>query len=210
MGFFYLMRESIIIYRSFYDAIKELEPTHQAEVWRAVFEYGLNKNEVDLSGLPSIIFKLIKPQLDANIRKYENGTKGGRPKKQTETKVKPNNNLNETKAKPNVNDNENVNVNYNDNTNDNNEFLDIWSLYGKVGNKTTAMAKYNRLTKKEKESVKEHIPRYIKNHVDNDKQDYIPHFTTYLNQRRWEDDLPYKSKEVTLTNTNYKKATLDD
>lgn len=204
------MRESIIIYRSFYDAIKELEPTDQAEVWKAIFEYGLNKNEIEISGLPSIIFKLIKPQLDANMRKYENGTKGGRPKKLNETKVKPNNNLNETKVKPNVNDNvndnENVNVNYNDNT----EFLDIWSLYGKVGNKTTAMAKYNRLTKKEKESVKEHIPRYIKNHFDNDKQEFIPHFTTYLNQRRWEDDLPYKQKEIHLPVKKYNIATLDD
>ena len=204
------MRESIIIYRSFYDAIKELEPLHQAEIWKAVFEYGLNKNEVDISGLPSIIFKLIKPQLDANIRKYENGTKGGRPKKQTETKVKPNNNLNETKAKPNVNDNENVNDNYNDNTNDNNEFFNIWSLYGKIGNKTTAMAKYNRLTKKEKRAIEEHIPLHIKNHKDNDKTDFIPHFTTYLNQRRWEDELPYKNTEVNITSNNYKKATLDD
>ena len=208
------MRESIIIYRSFYEAIKELEPLHQAEIWKAVFEYGLNKNEVDISGLPSIIFKLIKPQLDANIRKYENGTKGGRPKKQTETKVKPNNNLNETKVKPNVNDNENVNDNNNDNnndnTNDNNEFLDIWSLYGKVGNKTTAMAKYNRLTKKDKESIKQHIPLYIKNHVDNDKQDFIPHFTTYLNQRRWEDDLPYREFKKPFVINKYKIATLDD
>jgi hypothetical protein len=210
MGFFYLMRESIIIYRSFYDAIKELEPTHQAEVWRAVFEYGLNKNEVDLSGLPSIIFKLIKPQLDANIRKYENGTKGGRPKKQSETKEKPKNNLNETKAEPNVNDNENDNKNDNHNTNYNNDFIGVWSLYGKVGNKTTSMAKYNRLTKKEKQAIEEHIPLYIKNHVDNDKQDFIPHFTTYLNQRRWEDDLPYKSKEIPLPSKKYNIATLDD
>ena len=97
-----------------------------------------------------------------------------------------------------------------DNTNDNNEFLDIWSLYGKVGNKTTAMAKYNRLTKKDKESVKEHIPKYIKNHFDNDKQEFIPHFTTYLNQRRWEDDLPYKLKEIHLPSKKYNIATLDD
>jgi len=109
------MRESMIIYRSFYDAIKELEPTHQAEVWRAVFEYGLNKHEVELQGLPSTIFTLIKPQLDANIRRYDNGTKGGRPKKQNETKTKPKQNLNETKTKPNVNDN----VNGNDNVNQN-------------------------------------------------------------------------------------------
>jgi hypothetical protein len=114
------MRESIIIYRSFYDAIKELEPLHQAEIWKAVFEYGLNQNQITLSGLPSTIFTLIKPQLDANIRKYENGTKGGRPKKPTESEDKPKNNLTETKVKPNVNDN--VNENENKNVNENKKF----------------------------------------------------------------------------------------
>jgi len=103
----------MIIYRSFYDAIKELEPLHQAQIWEAVFEYGLNQKEIELKGLPSTIFTLIKPQLDANIRKYENGSKGGRPKKQKETKEKPKNNLKETETKANVNDN----VNNNDNDN---------------------------------------------------------------------------------------------
>ena len=205
------MRESMIIYRSFYDAIKELEPVHQAKVWEAIFEYGLNSHEINLDGLPSIIFKLIKPQLDANLRKYENGTKGGRPKKQKETKVKPNNNLIETKVKANDNDNGNDNENNNDNSNDNNDFSIIWSLYGKIGNRTTAMAKYNRLNKKDKEAIANHIPLYIKNHKDNDKQDFIPHFTTYLNQRRWEDALPYKTKEViSAPKVHYATLTLDD
>lgn len=101
----------MIIYRSFYDAIKELEPTHQAEVWKAVFEYGLNQNEIELKGLPATIFTLIKPQLDANIRKFQNGSKGGRPKKQKESKEKPKQNLKETKEEPNVNDNDNDNQN---------------------------------------------------------------------------------------------------
>ena len=109
------MRESMIIYRSFYDAIKELEPTHQAEVWKAVFGYGLNKKDINLKGLPATIFTLIKPQLDANIRKYENGSKGGRPKKQKESKEKPKQNLKETKEEPNVNDNDNDNQNDNKN-----------------------------------------------------------------------------------------------
>ena len=56
------MRNSIIFYRSFYDAIKELEPDVQAVVYNAIFEYSLNFNEVVLNGLPKTIFTLIKPQ----------------------------------------------------------------------------------------------------------------------------------------------------
>ena len=105
------MKESIIIYRSFYEAIKDLPKEQQADAWMAIFEYGLNQNEIDLSGIVSTVFKLVKPQLDANLKRYENGSKGGRPKNLIETKEKPNHNLTETKHEPNVN----VNVNDNEN-----------------------------------------------------------------------------------------------
>jgi len=64
-----------------------------------------------LTGISKAVFLLIKPQLDANIRRFENGSKGGRPK----TKTKPKRNQNETKTKPNKNNNVNDNVNVNDN-----------------------------------------------------------------------------------------------
>ena len=84
----------------------------------ALCNYALNDVEPELTGAPSAMFKLLKPQVDANNRRYENGKKGGRPKQnQTETKPKPNNNQNRTKVKPNVNENVNVNVNGNGNGN---------------------------------------------------------------------------------------------
>lgn len=109
------MRDSMIFYRSFYEAIKELSFESQGIIYNAIYEYGLNKNEVELKGIEKTIFTLIKPQLDANLRKFNNGNKGGRPPKNNlnETELKPKNNLNETKAKANVNDNVNVNVNDN-------------------------------------------------------------------------------------------------
>ena len=111
------MRDSMIFYRSFYEAIKELSFESQGIIYNAIYEYGLNKNEVELKGIEKTIFTLIKPQLDANLRKFNNGNKGGRPPKNNlnETELKPKNNLNETKTKANVNDNVNVNVNVNDN-----------------------------------------------------------------------------------------------
>lgn len=133
------MRDSFIFYRSFYESIKELPADQQSEVYTAVFEYSLNQNEVELSGITKAIFTLIKPQLDANLKRYANGSKGGRPKKE-ETKTKPKNNLKETKQKPNVNANVNVNENKNENKNikkglefnlpeefNNEKFLNAWS-----------------------------------------------------------------------------------
>lgn len=118
------MRDSSIFYRSFYEAIKDLPAENQAELYTAIFEYSLNFNEVELKGISSTIFKLIKPQLEANNKKYENGKKGGKPPKenQDQTKTKPKKNQNETKEEANVNDNvnENENNNVNEKVNENN------------------------------------------------------------------------------------------
>ena len=108
-------RESFVFYRSFYEGIKELPRDIQGEVLTAIMEYGLNGVTTEnQKPITKAMFALIKPQLDANNQRFENGRlgaehgkKGGRPKKE-----KPQENPNQT---PNVNVNDNVNVNVNDN-----------------------------------------------------------------------------------------------
>lgn len=135
-------RESFVIYKSFYEAIKDLPDEDRLMLMDAIMEYGLYGIEpADLPPVQRCIFTLIKPQMDANNRKYLSGKKGGRPPKpkpnqggddeeplvtgngsvekpngnQTETKKKPNGNQSGTNPKPNVNDNVNVNVTENEN-----------------------------------------------------------------------------------------------
>ena len=113
------MRDSTIFYRSFYDSIKLLPKRYQLAFYDALFDYMFDDVEPSkLMGGAAALFKALKPQIDVNNQRYENGKKGGRPRKnQTETKPKPNDNQTynqtETKAEPNVN----VNVNVNDNGN---------------------------------------------------------------------------------------------
>lgn len=101
------MRDSVVFYRSFYEAVKELPPEEFKKSVSAIMEYGLNDLEPETSGIERTIYLLSKPQIDANNKRYQNGTKGGRPiteqkpnHNQTETKPKPNNNQTETKAEP--------------------------------------------------------------------------------------------------------------
>lgn len=98
------MRDGFIFYASFYEAISELEPEQQLECYTAISEYALFGREVETTGVVKAIFSLIKPQINANNQRYENGKKGGRPKvdknNQDETKVKPKQNQDETKAEP--------------------------------------------------------------------------------------------------------------
>lgn len=110
------MRDSFIFYKSFYEAISKLKKkSDKLEIFEAIFNYIFYDQNPDLKDAPAMAFDLIKPQLDANNVKYENGKKGGRPK--VKTKEYPKQNQTETETKRNVNVNENVNENDNENVN---------------------------------------------------------------------------------------------
>lgn len=111
------MRESTVFYRSFYEAIKELDADMQSQVYCAIFEYALNFNQLELTGVAKTVFTLIKPQLDANQKRYDNGNK---PKlKQTISKTEAKHKQDVSKPYPNANVNDNDNVNANENVNEN-------------------------------------------------------------------------------------------
>ena len=106
------MRDSIVFYRSFYEAIKEIPLEEQGVVYNAIYGYALDGIEPELNGIAKAIFLLVKPQIDANNNRYENGKKGGKPKaNQNETKTEPKPNQDVTETEPNVNVNVNVNEN---------------------------------------------------------------------------------------------------
>jgi hypothetical protein len=124
------MKDSMVIYRSFYEALNGIPEQNRIEVWAAICELGFNGVEVELNGLSKTIFMLIKPQIEANNRKAiagknngylgaEHGKKGGRPRSE-KPPTKPTKNPQETPNKPsNVNVNANVNDNVNVNANAN-------------------------------------------------------------------------------------------
>lgn len=108
----------MILYRSFYEAVKELPRDIQGEIYTAIMEYGLYGNETEnLKPIAKSIFTLMKPIIDVNNKRYDNGCKGGRPKKengkenQKQTEPYPNKNQTKTKIEPNNNDNYNEDKN---------------------------------------------------------------------------------------------------
>ena len=103
-------KESFVFYRSFYEAIEKLKKSDQLKLYSHICRYALGEKTDDIDGVPAAIFDLIKPQIDANLRRYENGMKGGRPKTKTEPKQNQNDSKPKRNVNENVNDNENVNV----------------------------------------------------------------------------------------------------
>ena len=77
-------RESMVFYRSFYEAIVDLPDVELAQAFRAIAEYGLNGIETECSGTARVALMMAKPQIDKNNKRYLNGIKGGRPTDKTE------------------------------------------------------------------------------------------------------------------------------
>lgn len=95
------MRDSIILYRSLREATKQLDLETRAKVYDAVMDYAFDGVEPEETGVVQAMFLMMKPIIDSNNQRYENGKKGGRPKNQTITETKPNNNQTITKVEPN-------------------------------------------------------------------------------------------------------------
>jgi len=110
-----IKKDSFIVYRSFYVGLKALKNKDRLQLYDAIFEYGLNTSEIDLKPLPQAMFEMIKPQLEANHRKFLNGKKGGQATKELWAKQGQGEGQKKSKAianvNHNVNDNKNVNVN---------------------------------------------------------------------------------------------------
>ena len=110
-------RESFIFYRSFFEALQDLKDKDRLKVYDAICESALNENDnIKLSGIAKTVFTLVKPQLEANTKKYKDGCKGGRPKKTTGYEKEKTTGY--FQKKPNENENVNVNENVNAVVND--------------------------------------------------------------------------------------------
>ena len=125
-----MKRDSFVFYRSFFTATQYLKSERKAALFDAICAYALDGESRDLDNICTGMFSLIKPQLEANYKKWENGKKGaefgklgGRPK----TPKKP---LTNPKRTPNVNVNVNTHTTFNhlSITKDNyNKLVDIYS-----------------------------------------------------------------------------------
>ena len=133
-----MVQNSFVFYDSFRDAVEDMDDKDRLAFYEAIINYSLDGKPPDeLSKELVRMFKLVKPQLDANTKRKKDGKKGGRPSKKDSENLsnnydKPmvseeenykktsgfeNKNHRLKNKKPNVNVNDNVNVNVNANVN---------------------------------------------------------------------------------------------
>lgn len=127
-----MVQNSFVFYDSFRDAVEDMDDKDRLAFYEAIINYSLDGKPPDeLSKELVRMFKLVKPQLDANTKRKKDGKKGGRPSKKDDENLpndyeKPmvseeenykktsgfeNKNHRLKNKKPNVNVNDNVNVN---------------------------------------------------------------------------------------------------
>lgn len=201
-------RSQFTFYRSFASAIQRIrKDADRAKAYDAICNYALDGKEPDLSGLPdaaAIAFELIKPNLDASKRKAENGKRGANAK-QEKGASKPKASRKQTVSKPEANakqgeassekerEKEKENENEIENEcykNPPSPFERFWLAYPRKAGKADARKAFAKV-KVPVETLLSAIEQQTRSEqwtTENGR--FIPNPATWLNQGRWEDDLP--------------------
>jgi hypothetical protein len=215
-------KKSFILYCDQQGIFNQLPDEIAGRLIKHIFAYVNDESPTTEELIINIAFEPIKQQLKRDLQKYQqfvdkqrdNGAKGGRPKKANETQ-ETQAFISKPKKADNVNDNVNVNVtaNVNEIKRDKSLMVDgvevfymdafeqVWKAYNgassrQAGSKAKASLKWMALGKNDILLIREHLPKFIRAHVQAKKTDYFPDFVTYLNQRRFEDEkLPYQTNE---------------
>lgn len=220
-----MKRESFVFYRSFAEAVKNMDKETKADFLDALCAYALDGEETDCEGVVAAFMSLVKPQIDANNQRYENGKRGGRPKNQEKTEEEPNENQTKTKQKPKQNQTEtktepNVNVNVNDNVNDNENENDKEKESLRDSKKKAPAPKKSQygffknvlLTDEEYHKLRENYVDFadrierLSGYIESTGKRYKSHYATILNwaRRDEEEGKPRgKPKEVSTIKQDY-------
>lgn len=186
------MRDSFVFYSSYADAITMIDdPASQMNVLKAIWAYAFREEEPEegaLNKIETIIFSMARPTIEASKRNYENGLKGGRPKK---TPLK-------TPLLTNDNDNKNLNVSYNDTNNVTKNLNDTDNVTKNLNNNDNSLndnihKKNNRFYKPTLEQVESFCQN--KNLGVNPQE-----FFEYYEQTNWENVYNWQSLLVAWNN----------
>ena len=211
-------RDSFIFYSSFYQAWRYLDNKNRLDYYDRINNYWILWIDKPKSPTVEALFSLIKPLLDSNNKKYLDWCKWWkswklwwRPKSKFSIGNTNNNPSGRKNKTPNVEVYDDVSVS-DDNSGEKispppppqnldvkkkekMEFAIFWDTYWKkVWDKDKCMSRWNKLNLDTQEKIIETIPAFK---IACWEKQYRPHPLTYLNQKRWNDELePIKEKTM--------------
>jgi len=202
-------KKSIIVYADWIGKFEELSDDEAGRLIKHFFRYVNDQNPVAPDRTTKLMFIDIEASLKRDLVKWERTVEGRsaagkasaeakRLAKEKEQKTTKSTNVGFVKqTSTNPTDNVSVNVSVSDSdillekeTKENNpdfDFSDFWLLYPKKVAKEICGKKYESLSANDKQKIKETLPNFI---LHKPFKDYThPNPSTYLNQKRWNDEI---------------------
>lgn len=204
-------KNSFVFYHDWAELLKKLPTDEIGNITLALIEYSESGTVPELSPIADIVFTAFKQAIDKDIEKWEatcqknaeNGRKGGRPQKPKKT-----NGFFENPKEPKKADNEyeyeyDIDIENEINTpptpskEAGEDFDEFWKAYPKKVAKAQAQKAWSKL--KPDKALLTVIIEALKRQKQSaqwlrDNGQYIPYPATWLNGRRWEDDLKQSSQ----------------
>jgi hypothetical protein len=179
------------VYFDFEERTEMLNEVEQGRLLLTMLRYAQGKTLPELKGNERFLFPVFKADIDRDAASYNakvsNGAKGGRPKSKTE----------ENLTEPNITEYNLNPKNKNKNKNKTEEqdkimalFSRFWSVYPNKVKKSVAEKSWVRLAPDDAltDRIVADVERRVRTEWTGEGAKYVPHPTTYLNQRRWEDE----------------------
>nr|DAG18150.1 MAG TPA: replisome organizer [Caudoviricetes sp.] len=214
------MRDSVKIFRSFRDAaamIGNSDLENGVEIayqfLMAVLDYGLDGKEPELTGAAASMWLLTKPNLDISIKKAEAGAKGGGTTQASDkqTASKPEANVKQTPSTPEANRKQtaskpqaDIGIGNRDKGIGNRDitpkapkgadFDVFWLNYPKKVGKDAARKAFSKVKVPVETLLSAIEQQKCSRQWQEDGGQYIPNPATWLNQGRWQDELPRPEK----------------
>lgn len=180
-------RTQFTFYESFWRAINRIKnKAARCAAYDAVCQYALYGIEPEIDKMPdsaAIAFELIKPNLDASRRKAKNGSAGGKGK-QTESKSEANQKQTESKKEK-----ENKKENKKEDECLKGNFDTFWEAYPRKEGKQKAEAAFAKVVVPVQDLLAAIEAQKKSAQWTKDGGQFIPHPATWLNGKRWLDQV---------------------
>lgn len=119
-----MAKNSFVIYYNYRETLEDLTDEQVGQLFRAIFDYEIDRTEPKFSGVLNVAFKFIKKDLDINLTKYENICNRNRKNGQNGGAPVGNQNARKQPKQPKQPDNDNVYDNDNEDDYDNEYILE--------------------------------------------------------------------------------------
>lgn len=195
-------RTQFTFYDSFFRAIGRIKSkSTRCDAYDALCQYALYGIEPDIDSMPdaaAIAFESFKPNLDAGRRKAQSGSTGGKSK-QTASKPEANDKQTGSKEDESKNKNKDKKKNKNKDKCQKGDFDLFWEAYPRKEGKQKAEAAFAKVTEPIQVLLDAIETQKKSAQWSKDNGQFIPHPATWLNGKRWLDEVVLAKSSGTPT-----------